>query len=133
MTATVATVGMLPAAMATGVGSDVQRSVGTVVAGGLIPATFLTLFIVPTLYFVIERWAAGRVRATAAAQTTAVGLFLLAGLAGLVPAPSPAGHGPQQIAEVSTGSAADSPERLYPPDAGGGLVARQFTIIRTEA
>ena len=55
MTASVATVGMLPAAMATGVGSDVQRSVATVAAGGLLPATLLTLFIIPTLYFVIER------------------------------------------------------------------------------
>jgi len=56
MTAAVATVGMLPAALATGVGSDVQRSVATVVAGGLVPATLLTLFIIPTFYFVIERW-----------------------------------------------------------------------------
>ena len=63
MTAAVATVGMLPAAMAIGVGSDVQRSLATVVAGGLIPATLLTLFIVPTFYFVIERWAEQRARA----------------------------------------------------------------------
>jgi cobalt-zinc-cadmium resistance protein CzcA len=58
MTASVATVGMLPAALTTGVGSDVQRNLATVVAGGLIPATLLTLFIVPTIYFAIERWAA---------------------------------------------------------------------------
>src|SRR3984893_1726579 len=58
MTATVATVGMLPAAMATGVGSDVQRSLGTVVAGGLVLATLMTLFLLPTFYFVIERLAA---------------------------------------------------------------------------
>ena len=55
MTATVATLGMLPAAIATGVGSDVQRSLATVVAGGLFLATLLTLFIIPTFYFVIER------------------------------------------------------------------------------
>jgi len=55
MTAAVATAGMLPAAMATGIGSDVQRGVATVVAGGLILATLLTLFIIPTFYFVIER------------------------------------------------------------------------------
>ncbi len=60
MTASVATVGMLPAALATGVGSDVQRSLATVVAGGLIPATLLTLFIIPTFYFVLERWVAQR-------------------------------------------------------------------------
>jgi cobalt-zinc-cadmium resistance protein CzcA len=66
MTATVATVGMLPAALATGVGSDVQRSLATVVAGGLFPATLLTLFLVPTFYCVIERQAARRSRSAAA-------------------------------------------------------------------
>jgi len=55
MTATVATIGMLPAALATGVGSDVQRSVATVVIGGLILATLLTLFVVPTFYYALER------------------------------------------------------------------------------
>jgi cobalt-zinc-cadmium resistance protein CzcA len=59
-TATVATIGMLPAALATGVGSDVQRNVATVVVGGLALATLLTLFILPTFYFVIERWAERR-------------------------------------------------------------------------
>jgi heavy metal efflux system protein len=54
MTASVETLGMLPAAIATGVGSDVQRSLATVVAGGLILATLLTMFIIPTFYFVIE-------------------------------------------------------------------------------
>jgi cobalt-zinc-cadmium resistance protein CzcA len=55
MTATVATVGMMPAALATGVGSDVQRGVATVVIGGLVLATLLTLFVVPTFYFSLER------------------------------------------------------------------------------
>jgi cobalt-zinc-cadmium resistance protein CzcA len=65
MTATVATVGMLPAALATGVGSDVQRSLATVVAGGLIMATLLTLLLLPTLYFAIEQRAARRAQARA--------------------------------------------------------------------
>jgi len=64
MTATVATIGMMPAALATGVGSDVQRGVATVVIGGLILATLLTLFIVPSFYYSIERiaerWSASR-------------------------------------------------------------------------
>jgi cobalt-zinc-cadmium resistance protein CzcA len=67
MTATVATIGMLPAALATGIGSDVQRGVATVVSGGLIPATLLTLFILPTFYFVIERRIEHRVLADSAA------------------------------------------------------------------
>jgi len=64
MTATVATVGMIPAALATGVGSDVQRGVATVVIGGMILATFLTLLVLPSIYFslerIAERWAAAR-------------------------------------------------------------------------
>ena len=60
MTATVATVGMLPAALATGVGTDVQRALATVVVGGLMVATLLTLFILPTYYFALERWVESR-------------------------------------------------------------------------
>jgi cobalt-zinc-cadmium resistance protein CzcA len=56
MTATVATIGMLPAALATGVGSDVQRGVAIVVIGGLILATLLTLFVVPSFYYSLERF-----------------------------------------------------------------------------
>lgn len=60
MTATVASIGMLPAALATGVGTDVQRGLATVVVGGLIVSTLLTLFILPTLYFSVERFFEGR-------------------------------------------------------------------------
>ena len=60
MTATVATLGMLPAATAIGVGTDVQRGLATVVVGGLSIATLLTLFVLPTFYFAIERYAARR-------------------------------------------------------------------------
>lgn len=56
MTAAVASIGMLPAALATGVGSDVQRGLATVVVGGLLLATLLTLFILPTYYYTLERF-----------------------------------------------------------------------------
>ncbi len=56
MTATVASIGMLPAALATGVGTDVQRGVATVVVSGLIVSTLLTLLVLPVLYFAIERY-----------------------------------------------------------------------------
>lgn len=55
LTATVAALGMLPAALARGIGSDVQRPLATVVVGGLASATVLTLFVLPALYYVIER------------------------------------------------------------------------------
>jgi heavy metal efflux system protein len=60
MTATVATLGMLPAALHTGVGSDVQRGIATVVVGGLAVATVLTLFVLPSMYHVVEHWAERR-------------------------------------------------------------------------
>ena len=60
MTATVATLGMLPAALHTGVGSDVQRGIATVVVGGLAISTVLTLFVLPAMYHVVEHWAERR-------------------------------------------------------------------------
>ncbi len=65
MTSAVPMVGMLPAALATGVGSDVQRGLGTVIVGGLFVATALTLFILPTLHFVIERFVEKRMNEAA--------------------------------------------------------------------
>jgi len=50
MTALVASLGFVPMALATGAGAEVQRPLATVVIGGLISATFLTLFVLPTLY-----------------------------------------------------------------------------------
>jgi len=55
MTATVAALGLLPAALAKGLGSDVQRPLATVVVGGLVTATGLTLIWLPALYFLVER------------------------------------------------------------------------------
>jgi cobalt-zinc-cadmium resistance protein CzcA len=55
MTGTVAALGLLPAALARGLGSDVQRPLATVVVGGLVTATGLTLIFLPALYYFVER------------------------------------------------------------------------------
>jgi cobalt-zinc-cadmium resistance protein CzcA len=55
LTATVATLGLLPAALAHAIGSDVQRPLATVIVGGLVTATALTLLILPAVYYVVER------------------------------------------------------------------------------
>ncbi len=50
MTGTVATIGFIPMAISTGMGAEVQRPLASVVIGGLITSTLLTLFVLPTLY-----------------------------------------------------------------------------------
>jgi len=50
MTALVASLGFLPMALSTGTGAEVQRPLATVVIGGLITSTLLTLFVLPALY-----------------------------------------------------------------------------------
>lgn len=62
MTATVAALGLIPAALAHGLGSDVQRPLATVVVGGLVTATALTLVLLPALYYMMEVHAAQRAR-----------------------------------------------------------------------
>jgi cobalt-zinc-cadmium resistance protein CzcA len=56
MTALVASLGFVPMALNTGMGAEVQRPLATVVIGGLISSTVLTLFVLPTLYL----WFGGR-------------------------------------------------------------------------
>ncbi|MCT3805201.1 CusA/CzcA family heavy metal efflux RND transporter [Elizabethkingia anophelis] len=55
MTATVAVIGLFPASMATGIGSDVQRPLATVIVYGLMFSTILTLFVLPAIYYMAER------------------------------------------------------------------------------
>ncbi|MDA8965557.1 CusA/CzcA family heavy metal efflux RND transporter [Pseudomonadales bacterium] len=55
MTALVASLGFIPMALNTGTGAEVQRPLATVVIGGIISSTLLTLFVLPTLYHWIHR------------------------------------------------------------------------------
>lgn len=60
MTATVAVLGLLPASVSTGIGSDVQRPLATVIVYGLLFATVITLYVLPALYYLIERRYVGK-------------------------------------------------------------------------
>lgn len=55
MTALVASLGFIPMALNTGAGAEVQRPLATVVIGGIISSTMLTLFVLPTLYRLFGR------------------------------------------------------------------------------
>jgi heavy metal efflux system protein len=55
MTALVASFGFIPMALATGRGAEVQRPLATVVIGGIMSSTLLTLFVLPVLYSMLHR------------------------------------------------------------------------------
>jgi heavy metal efflux system protein len=58
MTALVASLGFIPMALSHGAGAEVQKPLATVVIGGLVTSTLLTLLVLPTLY----AWFAARAR-----------------------------------------------------------------------
>jgi cobalt-zinc-cadmium resistance protein CzcA len=63
MTMLLALLGLIPAARATGIGSDVQRPLATVIVGGLTSALFLTVVTLPALYLILFRNRKGDVHA----------------------------------------------------------------------
>jgi cobalt-zinc-cadmium resistance protein CzcA len=60
MTALLASLGLAPMALSTGIGSEVQKPLAVVVIGGLVTATLLVLFVLPVLYLVASRARSGR-------------------------------------------------------------------------
>ncbi|ANW96768.1 acriflavine resistance protein B [Wenyingzhuangia fucanilytica] len=75
LTASVASLGFLPMALSTSGGAEVQRPLATVVIGGLISATFLTLIILPILYQWIENWKPKKLKVSA--KTTLIVLMFI--------------------------------------------------------
>lgn len=71
MTAAVASLGFLPMALSHGAGAEVQKPLATVVIGGLISATLLTLIVLPVLYILFDKMA------KKAVNTVAVTVFLM--------------------------------------------------------
>lgn len=79
MTAMVASLGFIPMALSAGAGAEVQKPLATVVIGGLVSATFLTLFVLPLLYIMFTKKKTGKMKISA---------ILLLIMAGLLPAAS---------------------------------------------
>ncbi|MCR4029917.1 MULTISPECIES: efflux RND transporter permease subunit [Flavobacterium] len=61
MTAAVASLGFMPMALSTSGGAEVQKPLATVVIGGLLSATLLTLIVLPILYLLLEKFKRGRI------------------------------------------------------------------------
>ncbi|RYY38817.1 MAG: CusA/CzcA family heavy metal efflux RND transporter [Chitinophagaceae bacterium] len=74
MTAMVASLGFLPMALSKGAGAEVQKPLASVVIGGLVTATLLTLFLLPLLYIIFSK--ARSIRGVSAAKTTMLILAL---------------------------------------------------------
>ena len=74
MTAMVASLGFLPMSLSTGAGAEVQRPLATVVIGGLLVATFLTLYVLPILYIIFEK---GIKPAITAKKAVGVSIFFI--------------------------------------------------------
>ncbi|HZV13083.1 MAG TPA: CusA/CzcA family heavy metal efflux RND transporter, partial [Candidatus Kapabacteria bacterium] len=64
----VAILGLIPAALTTGIGSDIQRPLATVIVGGLASAMILTLTVLPALYYIMEDYIRKRERKQAQQQ-----------------------------------------------------------------
>ena len=79
MTASVASLGFLPMAISTSGGAEVQRPLATVVIGGLITATFLTLVILPILYYWLERWNDRKVGRNVNSKAIGMSILLILG------------------------------------------------------
>lgn len=75
MTAFVASLGFLPMAISNGSGAEVQRPLATVVIGGLLLATFLTLFVLPVLYIIFEKGFSLKLKRKITITTTILLLF----------------------------------------------------------
>jgi len=71
MTALVAAIGFIPMALSHGAGAEVQRPLATVVIGGIVTSTLLTLIVLPTLYDMMERWVERREALEASADAGA--------------------------------------------------------------
>ncbi len=120
MTATVASLGFLPMALSSSAGAEVQRPLATVVIGGLITATLLTLIVLPILYY-LEEAKFGKKSAPPAPVTasTAAGWWplLLVGLLGLgsvLPVRAQVLAQPGQMGPVSLSQALDRAYRTNP-------------------
>lgn len=77
MTATVASLGFLPMALSSSAGAEVQKPLATVVIGGLITATFLTLFVLPLLYIIFNTKISFKRKPKMKTITTATTILLL--------------------------------------------------------
>ncbi len=126
MTAAVASLGFLPMALSQSGGAEVQRPLATVVIGGLVSATLLTLLLLPVLYDMLERWRPSK----SAAKVTV--LLLLLGASGSLSAQDATGYTLPQLLQKAE---ADNPSLAagqYRAEAAGRQKGTSWELGPTE-
>lgn len=96
MTAAVASLGFLPMALSNGAGAEVQRPLATVVIGGLLTATVLTLLVLPCLYLLFDR---RKLKPKKMKALSIIGLMVLSGAA-IAQSPIPINKKAMHLTEV---------------------------------
>ncbi len=125
LTATAAIMGFTPMAFSTSAGAEVQRPLATVVIGGLISATFLTLVVLPVLYYLIERFSKRRTALGGAGSSIGMLLPLVFVLPPIALQAQPLASPPQT---VNLEQAVELARQNYP-----SLKAAQARILRDRA
>jgi hypothetical protein len=98
MTALVASLGFVPMAFNTGIGAEVQRPLATVVIGGIVSSTLLTLLVLPGLYLIGRARGSGRIQEAEPDSRRAVATAVVIGVCLMLPA---AAHAqPRTLREV---------------------------------
>jgi len=118
MTASVASLGFLPMALSNGAGAEVQRPLATVVIGGLITATLLTLFVLPSLYLLFEKKQFRRIKIPAI-------VLLCFTLPSLLNA--------QEIKKITTGEAVQLAKQQNLQLNASKLQERYYELLKTSA
>ncbi|WP_353718482.1 CusA/CzcA family heavy metal efflux RND transporter [Dyadobacter sp. 676] len=124
MTALVASLGFLPMALSSSSGAEVQRPLATVVIGGLVSATLLTLLVLPVWYWIVEkRWGN-------AVKTTGIAAILIAGL--LIPSRSHSQQAQVPARKVTLRQAIEEAVARNPTMKGGSYrIDYQKALVKT--
>jgi heavy metal efflux system protein len=116
MTAAVASLGFLPMALATSAGAEVQKPLATVVIGGLVSSTILTLVVLPCLYIYFDRFKFNR-------RSTTLIAFLLLGIGSTA-------HAQQAPSALSLQEAVDQALRNNPKIAAAAFDVQSHEQLR---
>ncbi|GEO05484.1 acriflavine resistance protein B [Adhaeribacter aerolatus] len=128
MTAAVASLGFLPMALSNSAGAEVQKPLATVVIGGLITSTLLTLFLLPILYSYVEKMKKPQNLSSTGGQVALVLFFLLAGSLAL-PAQAQISQSPTGN-PITVNQAVDLALQNSPAVRAGTLMVKQQQALR---